>query len=115
RAKEFIAKHEATVSETLGKQRDEMIYLGLLATAPEKQGRGYASTLVRVVTAIADTQGRSTWLTSSNIDNTGFYESLGFEAISEFPVGENDPTWDKLPVIVRLVCCILFVNQIYSC
>ncbi|EMD40900.1 hypothetical protein CERSUDRAFT_111480 [Gelatoporia subvermispora B] len=103
RTQALLSELDALADQVLGDQRREMVYLSLLATAREKQGRGYGSTLVRAVTEIADEQGRSTWLVSSNIENTGFYESCGFEVVGEVAAGEDDPSWNKPPVIVRIM------------
>ncbi|KAI0926925.1 hypothetical protein AcV5_007596 [Taiwanofungus camphoratus] len=75
RRREWSEKLDATVKEALGDEFDSMINLTNLATVPEKQGRGYGTALVRHVTAQADVQQCSTWLTSSNVVNTKFYES----------------------------------------
>lgn len=45
-------KHKAAFKEALGEREDEVIHLQVLATHPEKQGRGYGSALVRTVTGI---------------------------------------------------------------
>ncbi|EMD40903.1 hypothetical protein CERSUDRAFT_80554 [Gelatoporia subvermispora B] len=103
REQEFYVKQRAVAEKVIGDQIKEMVVLRALATAPEKQGRGYGSMLVRVVTAFADDRGRSTWVTSSNVDNTGFYESFGFKVVGEVRMGEENPTWNKAPVIVRIM------------
>lgn len=38
--------------EALGDRAKEAVHLDILATAPDKQGRGYASRLIKVVTDI---------------------------------------------------------------
>ncbi|KAI0787038.1 hypothetical protein BC629DRAFT_1735209 [Irpex lacteus] len=75
--------------ELLGDRRKEMIELAGLVTRREKQGRGYGS-------ALAD-QKASNVAGSSNIANTGFYESLGFVTVIQNTVGESDPTWNEAP------------------
>lgn len=101
-----------------------MINLTNLATVPEKQGRGYGTALVRHVTAQvplhlirysiarfahkdslwqADVQQCSTWLTSSNVVNTKFYESCGFLTVAEILLGDNNPMWGKPPIVVPVV------------
>ncbi|OCH92163.1 hypothetical protein OBBRIDRAFT_791545 [Obba rivulosa] len=103
RKQEFFVKQQAVTEKIIGDEVKEMVTLRALATAPAKQRRGYGSMLVRVVTAVADAQGRSTWVTSSNVDNTGFYESFGFKVVGEFNMGEGNPAWDKPPVVVRIL------------
>ncbi|EKM54617.1 uncharacterized protein PHACADRAFT_185527 [Phanerochaete carnosa HHB-10118-sp] len=85
---------------TLGDREEEAIYLQILATTPEKQGRGYASALIRTVTGIADAQRRATFLLSSNLINTGFYNSFGFVEGAKIVLGNDDPTWREPPVVV---------------
>ncbi|KAI0700776.1 hypothetical protein BC835DRAFT_1326425 [Cytidiella melzeri] len=99
----FITLFRQAILEFLGNRVKDMFELGGLATRPSKQGRGYGSALVRVVTDLADAVGCATWLGSSNVQNTGFYESLGFVAITTISLGESDPTWNEPPVVVALM------------
>ncbi|KAI0916978.1 hypothetical protein AcW1_007708 [Taiwanofungus camphoratus] len=103
RRKESSDKLDVAINAAIGDQKEDMIYLASLATAPAKQGRGYGTMLVHAVTAIADEQSRTTWLCSSNIKNTGFYEYCGFSVIGEISLGDNNPTWTKPPVVVRIM------------
>ncbi|KAI0089124.1 hypothetical protein BDY19DRAFT_125776 [Irpex rosettiformis] len=89
--------------ESVGERRKEMFELSGLATRPAMQGRGYGSALVRLVTDIADAEGRATWLGSSNVVNTGFYEYLGFRIVESITLGESDPTWNEDPIVVNLM------------
>jgi GNAT superfamily N-acetyltransferase len=110
------------VEETLGDSRHEMAYIELLATSPVMQGRGYASALIQKVvkevslhtgpvryavnhlfTNQAESQGRSTWLMSSNVANNGFYNSHGFLTKAKIAMGSDNPTWDRPPIVVCLV------------
>ncbi|KAJ3536139.1 hypothetical protein NM688_g6878 [Phlebia brevispora] len=102
RYKELEDKAGKTVEETIGARKDAILYLNILATAPKKQGLGYGSALVRVVTAKADEEKRASWLISSNIANTGFYQSLGFEIKGQIVLGDDNPTWRE-PAVVMLV------------
>ena len=115
-----MEKSKQAMKEALGSRVDDMVCLHTLYTKPAKQGRGYASALVREVTKIvrspytdlcllisvsqADEQQRATFLFSSNIANTGFYNSVGFVEKGRFVLGEDDPTWKEDPVIVLVVC-----------
>ncbi|KAI0953478.1 hypothetical protein AcW1_007684 [Taiwanofungus camphoratus] len=103
RRQEWSEKLDATVKEALGDEFDSMINLTNLATVPEKQGRGYGTALVRHVTAQADVQQCSTWLTSSNVANTKFYESCGFLTVAEILLGDNNPMWGKPPIVVPVM------------
>jgi len=99
---EYAAKLGAAL-EAIGEDKNKMVTLVSLATAPAKQRRGYGTLLVRKVTEIADAQGRSTVLTSSNVVNTGFYESCGFHVAQEFELGKGNPTWNEAPVVIRIM------------
>ena len=50
RNNEFARKLESAVEEALGARREEMYEIVHLGTMPERQRRGYATTLVRMVT-----------------------------------------------------------------
>jgi hypothetical protein len=54
----------------------------------------------------ADAQERAMILTSSNPINTGFYNSLGFAEKAQIVLGDDDPTWH----VVLLVVCLLHVD-----
>ncbi|KZT74806.1 hypothetical protein DAEQUDRAFT_719987 [Daedalea quercina L-15889] len=103
RLQESEKKMSAAIQNTLGDRTKEMLSLNLLATAPESQGHGYATALVRAVTSEADSHGRCTWLISSNYVNTVFYEGLGFVPVREIILGDENPTWNKAPVVMLLM------------
>ncbi|KAI0346794.1 hypothetical protein BDW22DRAFT_461668 [Trametopsis cervina] len=103
RLAEFSTKFRKALLESIGDERLEMYELGGLATRPSKQGLGYGSAMVNFVTGLADANRRGTWLGSSNVANTGFYESFGFRTVAEFVVGESDPTWTDPPVLVKVM------------
>lgn len=103
RGRELTRKLNRALEEALRGREDDMVCLRILYTTPARQGRGYASALVREVTKIADEQRRSTQLLSSNIANTEFYNSVGFVEKGRFTVGEDDPTWKEDPVTVSLM------------
>lgn len=101
-----------------------MFFIQLIATMPAYRRHGYASALVNMATAEAstshpqlensshythlllqaDTQGRASWLVSSNISNEPFYNSLGFSTRANVILGDDNPTWHKPPVVVKIVC-----------
>ncbi|GJE95605.1 GNAT family N-acetyltransferase [Phanerochaete sordida] len=103
RSAEFGTKMRKAIRDTLGERTAYMIEVGSLATSPECQGRGYASSLVRVATNLADARGVPSWLVSSNTANRGFYHSLGFEVVTTFHVGDGNPTWTAAPVPVDIM------------
>ncbi|CCM00286.1 uncharacterized protein FIBRA_02316 [Fibroporia radiculosa] len=98
RRTELGTKMIAAISGGIGNRVDQLFSIDLLATAVDKQGRGYASRLVNQVTAMADAQFRGTWLITNQY-TVGFYERLGFVTVKEFALGD-DPTWTKGPVIL---------------
>ena len=52
----------------------------------------------------ADRQRRASWLISAyTVENTRFYNSLGFFTVKQFLVGENNPRWNDEPVQVNIV------------
>ena len=52
--------------------------------------------------AQADTQSRGIWLLT-NLYTTGFYAHFGFIVVGSFSLGDDNPTWEKGPVILCLV------------
>lgn len=57
----------------------------------------------------ADSIGCASWLLSSNVANTRFYESWGYVTVKEIMIGENNATWKKPPFPVLIVCLSAFV------
>ncbi|KAF9482926.1 hypothetical protein BDN70DRAFT_874339 [Pholiota conissans] len=80
-----------------------MIHVGLLATEPASQGKGYGGALLEVINDFADERSKAMWLLSSNILNEPFYNSHGFETVGTFYVGEGNPEWTKKPIPVQIV------------
>jgi len=103
RFKEVTLKLEDVVKNTLGEKVDDMLYVDLLATSPTSQGKGYGSALVAAVTSMADLQNRTTFLLSSNIRNTAFYNSCGFTTVASAVIGDSNPSWNASPVTVPLM------------
>lgn len=48
---------------------------------------------------------------SSNIKNTAFYNSVGFNTVAEIVLGDTNPEWEHPPVIICLVS--LFMLEDY--
>lgn len=89
--------------QTLGPRFRDMVTLELLATHPRAQRKGYGGALVDDVTAFADAQGRATFLISTDVNNTLFYESHGLVTVADVWVGDDAPTWDKKPFVINAV------------
>ena len=67
-------------------------YLGLLAVAPEAQGAGVGSSLVRAGLARADRDGVGSFLETGTAANVAFYQRLGFTVTEEIPLPGGGPT-----------------------
>jgi len=100
---ETMQKQDAAIKAAIGERMHSMFAAHDLATHPGKQGRGYGSALMAAANAKADALGLASWLSSSNIANTAFYESCGFVVVREFAIGDENPTWTKPPIIVRIM------------
>jgi len=100
RLKENDEKAAAAIEqlEQITGDTDEMLYLNLLAVAPEKQGLGYGTALVAIATAEADKQNRSIWLGTLR-ETAPFYERLGFTVEASFTLGDDNPTWTLPPIV----------------
>ncbi|KAI0086667.1 hypothetical protein BDY19DRAFT_340915 [Irpex rosettiformis] len=103
RGAEWKVKSEEAIRVTLGGRKRSMWYLAELATHPDHQGHGFGSALVRSFTERVDKHGGLSWLMSSNIENTAFYNSLGFITKAEIPLGDSDPDWHGPPVVNSLM------------
>ena len=71
-------------------------YLGVVATVPEKQGRGLGARIMRPVLEICDREGVPAYLESSNARNLPFYFRHGFVQTGEIVVPEGPtlfPMW----------------------
>ncbi|KAI0728646.1 hypothetical protein C8Q72DRAFT_917452 [Fomitopsis betulina] len=102
RRKELRDKLVPAIEKALGSRVPELISLDGLSTAPERQGLGYAGSLVNQLAAMADTQSRGIWLLT-NLYTTGFYAHFGFIVVGSFSLGDDNPTWEKGPVILCLM------------
>ncbi|KAI0335566.1 hypothetical protein GY45DRAFT_810276 [Cubamyces sp. BRFM 1775] len=101
RKKEWVDATNTLLRETLGDAVKNMIEVQGLATAPEKQGRGYATALMRFVNAIADAQGRSVYLFTT--DAYSFYEIVGYTVLQEAVIGIDNPKWKGDPIHIRIM------------
>jgi ribosomal protein S18 acetylase RimI-like enzyme len=68
-------------------------YLGVLATHPDRRGRGLASTLLAHTLAEADSHGLACCLETSTSENRRFYERRGFTEATDIPLPGGPPTW----------------------
>ncbi|KAI0776013.1 hypothetical protein BD413DRAFT_602527 [Trametes elegans] len=103
RKSEFRDKIKLMIQEAFGDGDgvNDMYELQVLGTAPEAQGRGYASALVAAVTNMAVAEGRDTFVVSASACT--FYEQLGFVVVSRDVLGGDNPDWDGVPIPVHLL------------
>jgi len=99
----MFSKLEAVLETTLGARKQDMLYVELLFTSPEAQGRGYAGALMRSILDIADNEQRGTWLISSDPANIGFYNYQGFKTVGSIALGDTNPDWHEAPVIITVM------------
>jgi len=67
-------------------------YLFTLGTAPERQGQGVGSALLRSVLDHIDEAGEPAYLESSKERNVPLYARFGFEVVDEVPPTSGSPT-----------------------
>lgn len=61
-------------------------YLLVLAVAPDKQGRGIASKLIKPFLDMLDEAGEAAYLETHNPNNVGIYRHYGFELLGDYEV-----------------------------
>jgi ribosomal protein S18 acetylase RimI-like enzyme len=66
-------------------------YLFTLGTAPERQGKGVGSALLRSMLARVDEAGEPAYLESSKERNLSLYSRFGFEVIDQVPSKRGSP------------------------
>jgi len=66
-------------------------YLATLGTAPERQGQGIGSALLRAMLARVDEEGSPAYLESSKERNVSLYARFGFEVIDELQSAPGNP------------------------
>ncbi|KAI0638286.1 hypothetical protein C8Q77DRAFT_1153951 [Trametes polyzona] len=100
RKKEFVTKLSVMLQKAFGDGLGDLIEVQGLATAPNKQGRGYGTALMLYANAFADWHRRGVWLVTT--DAYGFYARVGYSVVQEDVLGVDDPKWDGEPVHIRL-------------
>jgi GNAT superfamily N-acetyltransferase len=68
-------------------------YLGVLATAPDRQGRGRATAVMAAVLDRADSEGLDCCLETSTVANREFYRRRRFTEVTELDMSPGPPTW----------------------
>ena len=70
------------------------LYLGLLAVAPEHQGKGHASTLLKPMLKRLDNEKMPCYLETQNMKNVAIYRHFGFKLVHETRLlGGNNPLY----------------------
>ncbi|KAI0265854.1 hypothetical protein BC834DRAFT_155727 [Gloeopeniophorella convolvens] len=112
RRAEISSKAEKARESVLpGDEHLKYFYIGGIATDPESQGHGYGTALMRAMNAIADEEGKPSYLDSSNVINTGFYNSVGYKTAAEYVLGDDNPDWKKQGIVVRVMIRAVDMNQ----
>jgi ribosomal protein S18 acetylase RimI-like enzyme len=68
-------------------------YLMAVGVAPEVQGRGYCSKLLKPVLDICDRTQTPAYLENSKAENTRMYERFGFKVTEELEIAEGVKLW----------------------
>ncbi|KAH9849900.1 hypothetical protein C2E23DRAFT_861646 [Lenzites betulinus] len=98
---EFFGKMIELLEAAFGDSYKDMIEIRSVATAPEKQGRGYAGALMRIAAEMGDAQGRGIYAVTT--DAYKFYEAVGYTVVQEGTMGADNPSWSGPPIVVRVM------------
>ncbi|PPQ65957.1 hypothetical protein CVT26_010719 [Gymnopilus dilepis] len=100
---EFDEKYKEALTRALGPRVRDMFCVMILGTEPGCQGHGYGGALLDALNSLADITEKASWLHSSNIQNTGFYNLHGYETVAEIVLGDQNPAWKEAPVVTRIM------------
>lgn len=73
--------------------REPHIYVPYIGVAPEAQGAGLGTRLLRTTLERADADGLPTYLEATSEQNAALYARLGFEHLGAFTVLGSPPMW----------------------
>ena len=68
----------------------------MIGVDPVKQGQGYGTALLRRSLELADRDGISAYLESTNPRNNPLYERFGFKSIGVIQTADSPPMWPML-------------------
>jgi ribosomal protein S18 acetylase RimI-like enzyme len=87
------ATHHAAFWGWIGEHepQEPLLYLSHIGVAPERQGEGLGSALMRDGLALGDRDGVPTWLETSLANNAAYYESFGFRTVVDQDAPEGGP------------------------
>lgn len=78
---------QGNTEETLG-MAGNFLYVVMFATAPEWQGRGVGTVLLRFLGDVADADGVASYLETAGVRNTTFYARKGgYDEVARSPIG----------------------------
>ncbi|KAK2624502.1 hypothetical protein QTJ16_006452 [Diplocarpon rosae] len=97
---EFLPLLHDTKHDVMGDRDDNSYYLVYLGSKPSARGKGYAKKLIEHMTAIADLEGRATYLESSAANNLPYYVKFGFEHVTDIELKRGSKPV-KLHIMVR--------------
>lgn len=73
--------------------KTEHYYLQVIGTDPARQGKGFASRIMRHQLAVSDAAGMPCYLESSKDTNLPIYRSFGFEVTGEIKIPDGPTLW----------------------
>jgi GNAT superfamily N-acetyltransferase len=68
-------------------------YLGVLATAPQRQRHGLGRAVVAPMLAAADRAGQASYLETASETNVAFYATLGFATVLDTTMPDGPRCW----------------------
>jgi GNAT superfamily N-acetyltransferase len=93
--RDVLGDHASAVLETMERfeaavpKGSPFYYLSFLGTAPKSRGQGIGMGLLAELTALADLDGKPTYLESTNPANNARYARLGFEGQGRFQTADE--------------------------
>ncbi|KAH9915034.1 uncharacterized protein BXZ73DRAFT_106344 [Epithele typhae] len=96
RRKEVDGVLQEIVKREFGDRVEDMYEVQGLAVTPEKQGRGYATALMRTVLDKSDAEGKDSWVITGR--SHMFYATLGYAIVGTGQTGGENPMWPHGPV-----------------
>jgi ribosomal protein S18 acetylase RimI-like enzyme len=71
-------------------------YLSMIAVAPEHQGCGHGSRLLRHLCARADREGKAIYLETQTAQNAALYEHFGFTTVRHVEITDGIELWEMV-------------------
>ncbi|KAH9934445.1 uncharacterized protein BXZ73DRAFT_45696, partial [Epithele typhae] len=109
RRKEVDSALEEIIKREFGDRVEDMYEVQGLAVTLEKQGRGYATALMRTILDKSDADGKDSWVITGRSHT--FYATLGYTIVGKGQTGGENLTWPHGPVDWIVVC---FAAHMYT-